>query len=141
VTTDINYRVALESSPLAAMFVLFMGVSTLVMVCAIPFDAFIKGLVVLYVGVSMLDAYRTVSLRVGGRGVRGIVIRGDEIEVVDGSGTWRRGILRDGSFVSAGLTVIRWRPSPARFDRTIVILPDMLPPDAFRRLRVVLRWR
>jgi hypothetical protein len=141
VTTDINYRVALESSRLAAMFVLFMGVSTLVMVCAMPFDAVIKWFVVLYVGVSMLDAYRTVSLRVGDRGVRGIVIRGDEIEVVDSSDTSRRGLLRDGSFVSAGLTVIRWRPSRARVDRTIVILPDMLPPDAFRRLRVVLRWK
>jgi hypothetical protein len=141
VTTDINYRVALGSSPLAATFVLFMGAATLVMVSAVSFDARIKVFVVLWVGVCMLDAYRTVGLRMGGRGVRGIAIHGEEIEVVDSSGAWPRGVLRDGCFVSAGLTVIRWRPPRARFDRTIVILPDMLPRDAFRRLRVVLRWR
>ena len=139
-TTDVNYRVALGSSPVAGAFVLSMGASTVVMVCALPLDAIIKALVVLWTGASMLDAYRTVSLRVGRRGVRGLVIHGDEVEVVDAAGSRRRGVLRSGSFVSAALTIIRWRPARARFDRTIVVLPDMLSPDAFRRLRVLLRW-
>lgn len=52
----------------------------------------------------------------------------------------RAGSLRDGSFVAPWLTVIRWRPAGARFDRTVLILPDMLSREEFRRLRVLLRW-
>lgn len=51
------------------------------------------------------------------------------------------GRLRDGAFVSPWLTVIRWRPAGARIDRTVLVLPDMLPAAAFRHLRVLLRMR
>jgi hypothetical protein len=139
--TEFNYRVALGSSRLAALFIVSMGASTLAILSLMPLDALLKAFVVLWVGATMLGAYRNVSLHAGRRGVRGIVIRGEEIDVVDSSGAWLRGVLRPGSFVSAGLTIIRWRPPRARLDRSIVVLPDMLPPDAFRRLRVVLRWK
>ena len=33
-----------------------------------------------------------------------------------------------------------WRPDGARWSRAILIVPDMLPPDDFRRLRVMLRY-
>jgi len=32
-------------------------------------------------------------------------------------------------------------PDGARFDRTILVAPDAVEADAFRRLRVLLRWR
>ena len=51
------------------------------------------------------------------------------------------GELADGSFVAPWLTVIRWRPPRAWWERTLVVAPDMLPAEDFRRLRVVLRWR
>jgi hypothetical protein len=50
------------------------------------------------------------------------------------------GSVRPGSFVSPWLTIVRWRPAGARFDRTLVLWPDMLPADAMRRVRVILRW-
>ena len=55
-------------------------------------------------------------------------------------GTWHRGELRDGSFVAPWLTVLRWRPHGARFDRHLLILPDMADADALRRVRVIARW-
>jgi len=51
----------------------------------------------------------------------------------------REGTLAAGGFVAPWLVCVRWRPRGARFDRTVLVLPDMLSPDAFRRLRIVLR--
>ena len=51
------------------------------------------------------------------------------------------GELRDGSFVAAWLTIVRWRPAGARFDRTLLVAPDMLSSADFRHLRVILKWR
>lgn len=51
------------------------------------------------------------------------------------------GELRDGSFVAPWLTLVRWRRAGARCDRTVLVVPDMLPPDDFRALRVLLRWK
>ena len=51
------------------------------------------------------------------------------------------GELRDGAFVAPWLTIVRWRPAGARVDRTLLVVPDMLPADDFRHLRVLLRWK
>jgi len=53
----------------------------------------------------------------------------------------RAGTLRAGSFVAPWLTVLRWRPAGSRFDRTLLVVPDMLGADAFRELRVILQLR
>lgn len=62
------------------------------------------------------------------------------IAVRDAAGRWRVGVIRGGSFVAPWLTIVRWRPDGARFDRTLAILPDMLPAGAMRKIRVILRW-
>ncbi len=43
--------------------------------------------------------------------------------------------------VTAGLTVINLRQAGRRRLRNVVLLPDSMPPDDYRRLRVWLRWR
>ena len=48
-------------------------------------------------------------------------------------------ILAD-SCVGERLTTIVWRPDGARRARTLLVLPDTLPADDFRRLRVALRY-
>ena len=138
-TTDFNYRVSLGRSHLAGLFIVAAGMATLALVATLTIDSRLQLFVVLWTGLAMLDAFRVVSLRRGRRGVHGICFRGGSIEVV-GEGAIREGSLRDGSFVSPWLTVIRWRPSHSRFDRTIVVLPDMLAREDYRRLRVFLRW-
>jgi hypothetical protein len=52
----------------------------------------------------------------------------------------RTGNVRDGSLVAPWLTIVRWRPDGARFDRTVLVLPGMVGEEDFRRLRVLLRW-
>ena len=55
-------------------------------------------------------------------------------------GQWRAGAVRDGCFVAPWLTIVRWRPEGARRDRTLLILPGMLSPEAMRKIRVILKW-
>jgi len=138
-TTDFNYRVSLGRSRLAGLFIVAAGMGTLALVASLPIDPRPQLFVVAWTGFAMLDAFRAVALRRGRRGVHGICLRGGSIAVL-GEGVIREGPLRDGSFVSPWLTVIRWRPAPSRFDRTVVVLPDMLPREDYRRLRVLLRW-
>jgi hypothetical protein len=48
--------------------------------------------------------------------------------------------VRAATYVGAWVTTIVWRPDGARWSRAILVLPDMLPAEDFRRLRVMLRY-
>jgi hypothetical protein len=43
--------------------------------------------------------------------------------------------------VAPWLTVVRWVPEGARLSRAITLFPDAVEAGAFRRLRILLRWR
>lgn len=88
-----------------------------------------------------IDQMRIVGLRLGPRAVRGVLIRGDDsIRVLYADGRIVDGRLERGSAVSAHLTTIVWTPRRRSISKAILILPDMLPADAFRQLRVVMRY-
>jgi hypothetical protein len=138
---NVNYRVRFAPSLSACAFIALGGGATLVLLYVMPIDPLIKAFSVLWTGASMLDACRLIALRRGRGAARELVLRHPRaMEVFDDAELPSFGELRDGSFVAPWLTIIRWRPTGARFDRTIVILPDMLERESFRRLRVVLRW-
>ncbi|MEO6565821.1 MAG: protein YgfX [Casimicrobiaceae bacterium] len=61
------------------------------------------------------------------------------IAVRYGTRTLVAGHVRSASYIGARLTTIVWRPDGALWSRTVLILPDMLAEDDFRRLRVLLR--
>ena len=83
--------------------------------------------------------------RCTGRGVPALMHVGHDrrITVTDYDGRSRAGTILDDTFVGASITTIVWRcdglawwrPAPA-----IIVLPDMLSSDEFRRLRVALRY-
>ena len=80
-----------------------------------------------------------------GRGVPALLHVGHDrrITATAPDGHSRNGTIQDDSYVGARLTTIVWCPDRAsRFApaRTMLILPDMLPADEFRRLRVLLRY-
>ena len=75
------------------------------------------------------------------RRVHTLVVEGDGTCHVRFDGAWRRGRLRDGCVVLPWLTVVRWRPDDAWFDRAVLLLPPMVDAEAFRALRVLLRWQ
>jgi len=83
--------------------------------------------------------------RCTGRGVPALVHVGIDrrVTVTDRDGRSRDGAILDDSYVGARLTTIVWRADGDpwwRPARAILVLPDTLPPDDFRRLRVALRY-
>ena len=53
--------------------------------------------------------------------------------------TWSGKILHD-SFVTPALTILNVLPQGAHFSRSIIIFPDSLDKDLYRKLRVWLKW-
>ena len=51
------------------------------------------------------------------------------------------GPLHRASVVFTRLVIIRYRPAGSWVSRALVVVPDAVEPDAFRRLRVLLRAR
>jgi hypothetical protein len=43
-------------------------------------------------------------------------------------------------FVAPWLVAVRWRPAGRWRDRSLLVVPDMLGADDFRRLRVLLKF-
>ena len=56
-------------------------------------------------------------------------------------GSWQSCRIRGESFVAPWLTVLSLAQEGRLLRRYVVILPDALDPEAFRRLRVWLRWK
>jgi hypothetical protein len=143
--SGIKYSEAVEArlapSRWAAVLLGLACGTTLILIALTPGGAGARAAAAAGVMLAAFDALRVDALRRGPRGVCRLRIdRSKVIEVADASGRWRCGALRDGSFVAPWLTIVRWRPAGARFDRTLVILPDMLDAEVFRHLRVLLRW-
>lgn len=61
--------------------------------------------------------------------------------VEDRQGRWREVRILGSSFVSPVLTILNVAVAGGRLPRSLVVAPDALPADEFRRLRVWLRWR
>jgi hypothetical protein len=110
-------------------------------VAVLPVDPVLVALATLGIGVWAGDRAHVVALRRGPRATRSLWLSGDRMIVVrDGAGQLCAGYVRSSTYVGARLTTIVWRPDRSRFSRAEFILPDMLPADDFRRLRVLLRY-
>jgi len=97
-------------------------------------------------GAAAIVAVLTSGLwRCTGRGVPALLHVGIDrrITVTDRDGRSRDGSILDDSYVGARLTTIVWRADGEpwwRPARAILVLPDTLPADDFRQLRVALRY-
>lgn len=73
--------------------------------------------------------------------ITGIELKGDATAALrTADGVWRDARLAPGAFAAPQMTVMKFRLDAARWPRFIVILPDMLAADDYRRLQVWLRW-
>jgi hypothetical protein len=116
-----------------AMTAILIGWLPLPIVAAVP--ASVGVLAVLFSGLR----------RCAGRAVPALLHVGIDrrITVTGRDGRSRAGTILDDSCVGAWLTTIVWRADGTPWWRracAIVVLPDTLPEDDFRQLRVVLRY-
>ena len=134
-------RVSLAPSIAAAMLIALLALATCGIVSRLPLDAAATAMIVVAIGVWAIDRIHVVALRRGPRAVRRLELRGDlTLVVVTGNGTAHAGRVHRDSYVGARLSTIVWRPYGRWRRRAILLLPDMLPADDFRRLRVLLRY-
>jgi len=56
-------------------------------------------------------------------------------------GDWQVASLQPATMVTPWLSALQFRLGESRRTRTLAILPDSLPADDFRRLRVWLKWK
>jgi hypothetical protein len=136
-------RLRLEPSPsrigCAAIGAACAATSILLAMLPLPTAGYIAG------GCAVLAVLASGLWRCTGRGVPAIVHVGLDrrITVTDRGGRSRSGAILDHSYVGALLTTIVWQPDGAPWWRpapAILVLPDTLPADDFRRLRVALRY-
>ena len=110
-------------------------------VLTLPIDPVLSGLAMLGIVVWAGDRAVVVAWRRGPRASVALWLTGDRMLVVRmGEGHLVAGHVRAASYVGERITTIVWRPDGARFSRAEWLLPDMLPADDFRRVRVLLRY-
>lgn len=129
-----NYNERLEAvlapSRLARGGVAVAALATLALAFTLPAPAELRALVAAWAAVAALRALSRL------RAARSLAIEHSGAIRVDGVD----GRVRHGSFVAPRLVVVRWRPEGAWRERSLLVAPDMLGADDFRRLRVLLRW-
>jgi len=134
-------RVSLAPSNAATAFIALAALVTCALVATLPFDAMVTAMMIAVTGGWAIERIHVVALRRGPRAVRRFELRGDlTLVVVTGDGTACAGRVHRDSYVGARLSTIVWRPYGRWRRRAILLLPDMLAADDFRRLRVLLRY-
>lgn len=136
-----SIRIELASSPRAMLLIGLLAAITCGVIAVLPFEPalLVAGMVVIVVWA--VDRIYVVAFHQGARAVREFELRADlTVMVMTGDGTTAAGRVRAESYVGARLTTLVWRPFGRWRSRSIFILPDMLPPRDFRRLRVLLRY-
>lgn len=134
-------RIAPTASRSAFALICVLAAFACAVVTTLPFHEVLRGLATVGIVVWAGDRIHVVAMRRGPRAVRLIELDGRlRIAVTTGDRGCVRGCVRPDSYVGPRITTIVWKPACARFSRAILLLPDMLPADDFRRLRILLRY-
>lgn len=92
------------------------------------------------IGAYALLTLRHWATRSASRAIIGIELDADRaVRLIERTGRRIEGIVQPDSYAGALLTTVVVRPESRRRLRTVAILPDMLPADDLRRLRLLLR--
>ena len=134
-------KVELGRSRLAAAFVFVSHIATASLLAFAPVDAMLRAAAVVAIGAHALRALRTWALQSAARAVVRVELSGDRRAVlIERCGRRCEGEVRAESYDGERLTTLVVRPDGARVSRAVTIVPDMLPAEDLRRLRVLLRY-
>lgn len=134
-------RVVLAPSATALFGIGAAAATTATIAMTLPWPRALTAAAVVPILVWAADRARVVALRRGRRAVRSVEITAAlRIRASFGDGAVRGGRIVADTCVTAWMTTLVWRPDGARLSRAVLILPDMLPAEDFRRLRVLLRY-
>ena len=136
-----SLRVELGRSRIAAAFIFVSHVATAALLAFAPGNALLRGAAVVAIGAHALHALRNFALQSAPRAVVAVELTADRRAVLfERCGRRYQGRIRVESYVGERLTTLVVRADGARVSRAIAILPDMLPAEDLRRLRVLMRY-
>jgi hypothetical protein len=134
-------HVVLRPSRIAGAAIGLGALGTLTLVFMLPAAPWQHAMASIAIFGWALVAFRRHALRLGNEAVGELRLAPDLVLVAClADGRLVAGHVRSATYVGAWLTSIVWRPDGARWSRTVLIVPDMLPDEDFRRLRVMLRY-
>jgi hypothetical protein len=137
--SDVQVSFRIHASHAAGAWIACAALGTVALLAFTAGPIAARILAATWIACAALEAIHSRALLRGPRGARHLRIDSGAVEIEDGTGRMRTGALRPGSFVAPWLTIVRWCPEGARFDRSLPLLPGMAQGDSLRRLRVVLR--
>jgi hypothetical protein len=106
----------------------------------LPGTAALRGALVIGIGAHAILTMRHWATRSASRAILGVELDSDRtVRLTERTGRRIDGMVQPDSYVGSLLTTLVVRPDGKRRLRTVAILPDMLPADDFRRLRLLLR--
>jgi lysylphosphatidylglycerol synthetase-like protein (DUF2156 family) len=133
-------RIELKPSRIAAALIVVGVIATAVLVAWLPGERWWRASLVVALGGYGIALVRKWAYRVTRHSIVAIAVGADRrIAITERGGRRIEGVVQPDSYVGAALTTVVLRAAGARRSRAIAILPDMLPADDFRRLRVLLR--
>lgn len=134
-------HVALGPSRVAGAGIGALALATLAVLFALPLEAWQQSAATVALAGWAWLAFRIVALRRGTWAVTALTLAHDRMVIVcRGDGTLVAGHLRSATYVGALVTSVVWRPDHSRWSHAVLVLPDMLPAEDFRRLRILLRY-
>ena len=134
-------HVSVGPSRIAGAAISTMTLATLVVVLQFPLAPWQHAVICAIVLAWAWVAFERLAVRATPDAIVQLRLAPDLLIVVTrGDGRLVGGHVRSSTCVSAAMTSIVWRPDGARWSRAILVVPDMLPADEFRRLRVMLRY-
>jgi len=136
-----SVHVVLAPSPIAGAGIGLLAASTVALIVGLPLEPWLQALMILAVVTWAAATFHVSALHRGPLAVTEARVAPDLMLVACmGDGRLIAGHVRASTYVSSWITTIVWRPDGWRLSRTILVLPDMLPEEDFRRLRVMLRY-
>jgi toxin CptA len=130
-------RIALGASPTLALLLLLAHGGALMVIAIVTLPFWAKTLAVAVIVASGAWTIQhalmpmVLELEVG---------EGGQASLRERDGSWHDARVVGSSFVAPWLTVVNLRLAGLRHTRHVVILPDSVALEDFRRLRVLLRW-
>jgi hypothetical protein len=132
--------VRLQPSRIATALLALATIATAALLALLPGNPELRAAAVLVAGVCGIYALRRTPAIGANDSIASIELAANgRILITDRFGRHVAATIRPESYVGVLLTTLVLRPEGALYSRALAIWPDTMPPDEFRRLRVLLR--
>jgi toxin CptA len=136
------HRISVRPSVLIAVAVSIVHVAAAVLLWIVPVPVTVKAALTLAVAVSLIYFMARDAALHAARSIVALELREDGgIACQTRNGAWLECVLLGSSYVSPGMTVVNLQARGWLGYRRVILVPDNVDAEDFRRLRTWLRWR